>query len=138
MVRGKVELCQEIGTEDALADVGNDEVEFECPIADHEGFANFSVALDVCSVCGAELRTIGAKTSLGFCWGDDGEESPSVDEPSVSLNFILYVKKMSVWAGRGIHACRPAFPFDGMLLNLSQPRSHVRAPSRNERSLAAG
>ena len=86
MIRGKIKFCEEVGPENALLNVSNDEVKFECAISEGNYFPYVTKAIDFGAVCGTKDCPIWSFCFLGFCWWNDREEGAAVYKPFPLVN----------------------------------------------------
>ena len=91
MVWRKVELGQEVGAQNPLLHIGDNEIEVKIGGADRDCSILHAVARDVGAVGRLELCLVGASEALTGCWRENREEGTSVDEVLVVPLYIGHV-----------------------------------------------
>ena len=113
MVRGQIKMCQKVGSDDPIFDIGNCKDKIKISLTYCDCAADVAVAFDFGSIRGAQLETRGAEASLLAGGRENGDEGAAVDEPLLIPAGVVDVKEKRVrLAGHRVHARGAGFPFD--------------------------
>ena len=111
MVGSEVILRQKISTENMVADVGYDKVEYECLITDNKSTIFLAIARYRGTVSSRKFSAVGAGSALTRGWGNNRANGAPIYEIFHIRVSIQNVKQITFLPGHHVHVRGPGRSF---------------------------